>query len=92
MKKYFIASICREGVLGGGIVADDEAYTYRTNKVSVSASLRNLRMKYTDIREVSKGWLLCFPTVTVHMKDGNNYKYIVFRRNLFCSFMDNRNT
>ncbi len=88
MKKYFVASLCREGILGGGITADDEGFTYRTNKISVSSSLRNIRMKYTDIRELSTGWLLCFPTVTVNMKDGESYKFIVFRRTLFCSCMN----
>lgn len=24
MKQYYVASLCREGILGGGIVADDE--------------------------------------------------------------------
>ncbi|MBR3277014.1 MAG: hypothetical protein IKG08_10495 [Eubacterium sp.] len=32
MKQYYVASLCREGVLGGGIVADDEGITYKTEK------------------------------------------------------------
>ena len=88
MKKYFIASLCKGGILGGGITADDESFTYRTNKITVSSSLKNIRMPYADIRELSKGWLLCFPTVTVHMKDGSSYKFIVFRRALFCSCLN----
>ena len=88
MKRYFIASLCKGGILGGGITADDEGYTYRTNKMTVSPSLRKFSMKYTDIRDLSKGWLLCFPTVTVNMKDGSHYKFIVFRRTLFCDCMN----
>lgn len=85
MKRYFVASLCREGILGGGILADDEAYTYRTNKLTVSPALRKIRLPYANIQSLEKGWLLCFPTVTVHMKDGTNWRFVVFRRNLFCS-------
>ena len=85
MKRYFVASLCREGVLGGGILADDEAYTYQTNKLTVSPNLRKIRLPYADIQSLERGWLRCFPTVTVHMKDGTNWRFIVFRRNLFCS-------
>ena len=45
MRQVFIASICREGVLGGGITADDEALTFRTGKVTVSPALRHLVLK-----------------------------------------------
>ena len=85
MKRYFVASLCREGVLGGGILADDEAYTYRTNKLTVSPSLRKICLPYADIQSLERGWLLCFPTVTVHMKDETSWRFVVFRRNLFCS-------
>ena len=85
MKRYFIASLCREGVLGGGVIADDEGYTYRTNKLTVSPALRNIRMAYGDILEITKGWLLCFPTVTLRMRDGSSYRLIVFRRKRFCA-------
>ena len=90
MKQYFIASICREGILGGGIVADDEALTFKTGKVTVSPRLRNLEMKYRDIRNFSRGWLACFPTVTVRMADGESYKFIVFRPGSFCGLLENR--
>ena len=53
MKQYYAASLCREGVLGGGIVADDEGITYKTGKVTVSHILRNLEMKYRNIQDFS---------------------------------------
>ena len=90
MAKYFVASLLRDGILGGGITADDESYTYRTNKVTVSPALKNIRMRYADIREVSEGLFLCFPAVTVDMKDGSSYRFIVFRRDLFRSCMSDR--
>ena len=78
MKQYYIASLCREGVLGGGIVADEEGITYKTGKVTVSPKLRNLEMKFGDIQDYSKKWVLCFPVFTISMNDGESYKFIIF--------------
>ena len=85
MKRYFIASLCKNGILGGGITADEEGLTYYTNKVSVTDNLKKIEMKKAEILDMTKGWLLCFPTVTVHMRDGSAYRFVVFRRNLFCA-------
>ena len=48
MKQYYVASLCREGILGGGIVADEGGITYKTGKVTVSSRFRNLEMKYRN--------------------------------------------
>ncbi len=84
MKKYFIVSLVKNGILGGGIVADEEAITYRTGKVTVPREYRNLVMKYEEICEVTAGWLFILPTVTVKMRNGEEYKFAVFfSRNRF---------
>ena len=75
MKQCFIASICREGILGGGIVADDEAITYKTGKVTVSPELKNLEMKYRDIQGFTQKWVFCFPVFSIIMNDGENYQF-----------------
>ena len=78
MKQYYIASLCREGVLGGGIVVDDDGITYKTGKVTVSSKLRNLVMKYRNIQDFSQKWVLCFPVFTISMNDGESYRFIIF--------------
>ena len=78
MKKYFVVSLVKNGILGYGIVADEEAITYRTGKVTVPREYRNLVMKYEDIREATPGWLFILPTVTVKLKNGEEYKFAVF--------------
>ena len=78
MKKYFVVSLVKNGILGGGIVADSEAITYRTGKVSVPQEYRHLVMKYEDICEVTKGWLFILPTVTVKLRTGAEYRFAVF--------------
>lgn len=78
MKKYFMVSLVKNGILGGSLVAEEEAITYRTGKVTVPQAYRNLVMKYEDICEVTPGWLFILPTVTVKMKNGEEYKFAVF--------------
>jgi hypothetical protein len=78
VKKYFIVSFVKNGILGGGIVADSEAITYHTGKLTIPQEYRHLVMKYEDICGVRKGWLFILPTVTVKMRNGNEYKFVVF--------------
>ena len=83
MKQYYFASLCREGILGGGIVADDKGITYKTGKVTVSPKLRDLEMKYNNIQDFSQKWVLCFPVFTISMNDGEKYKFIIFNSKRF---------
>ena len=90
MKKMYMVSLCRRGILGGRIIADDEGITFKTGKVTVAPELRHLEMKYREIRDFSRAWLVCLPTVTVTMADGESYKFIVFRPGSFCGLLENR--
>ena len=78
MQKYFVVSLIRNGILGGGIVADSEAITFHTGKLTVPQEYRHLVMKYEDICDVTKGWLFILPTVTVKMRSGKEYTFAVF--------------
>ncbi|MBQ9119198.1 MAG: hypothetical protein IJY09_03955 [Lachnospiraceae bacterium] len=80
MKKYFIVSLCKEGVLGGGMLLDSEKATYKTGKVTVSEKYRNLEMRYEEMAEMVPGHTLFWPTVTIKMKNSEEYKFIVFAR------------
>ena len=88
MNKYFIASLCKNGILGGVIVADDEAITYKTNKLTVPVELRNIKMRYRDIKNTEAGWLFVFPTVSVEMKNGAVHKFVIFGRKGFIDFIN----
>ena len=90
MKQYFIASICWEGILGGGIVADDEAITYKTGKVTVSPKIKNLEMKYRDIQGFTKKWVFCFPVFSISMNDGELYKFIIFQPKRFSALLSEK--
>ncbi len=83
MKQYYIVSLCRDGLLGGGIVADETGMTYHTGKLTVPTTLRCLSMPYTQISGVSTGRLLLLPTVTLYMKYGEEYCFLVFCKKRF---------
>ena len=90
MKQYYIASLCREGILGGGIVADEDGITYKTGKVTVTPRLRKLEIKYGNIRDFSKKWVLCFPVFTISLNDGENYRFIIFSPKRFNALLEDK--
>ncbi len=78
MKKLFMASLCKNGVLGGGLLASDDSLTFMTGKVTVPAEYRSLKMPYADIIAVERGFLTVFPTLTLTLKNGKSHKFVVF--------------
>jgi hypothetical protein len=81
--KTYIASLCRNGILGGGIYVEEEGVRYRTGKVTVPAKYRNLLMRYEDISETVPDTFGLLPTVSIKMKDGESYRFLVFGRKSF---------
>lgn len=88
MKKTFAVSLCRNGILGGAIFADDEKLVYKTGKLTVEPRFRNLEMPLTDIAAAENGRLLFLPTVELKMKNGENFKFIVYARKTFLSTLE----
>lgn len=78
MKKYYMVSLVKNGLIGGSIAADAEAITYHTGKMTIPQEYRHLVMKYEDICAVTEERLLILPTVTVKMRNGNAYRFVVF--------------
>lgn len=88
MKDIFVASFVHNGVLGGAIYLKSDKAVYRTNKVTVDKKYRNLEILYADIIEIKPGHSLFFPTVTIVLKEGVSYKFIVFARKRFLNRME----
>ena len=78
MKQYYVVSLIKNGILGGGMVADTEAITYHTGKITIPQEYRQIEMKYEDIQEVIQGWLFILPTVTLKMRNQKEYKFAMF--------------
>lgn len=85
MRNVFLASFFHEGVLGGAIYLQQDRIVYRTNKAQLEPTYRNLNIPYSSIEQIETGWSLCFPTVTLVMKGGASYKFIIFHRKKFLS-------
>lgn len=89
MEKLYMASLCyRGGLLGGGLVVDDERLTYSTTKLQVPPDIRRFQLPFCRIRRVEKSRALFLPTVTITMEDGKEWKFLVFGRNGFLANLD----
>lgn len=83
MKRYFFASLIKNGLLGGGIFVDSEKAVFYTNKLTVTKRVRRLELKYDQIRGIEKGRFFFFPTVVFKMKNGKQYKFLILQRKRF---------
>ena len=80
--KTFACSLCHNGILGGGLYLDSQSLTYKTNKLTVDKKYRNIVLPLQEIEEIS--WkLILFPLATVSMKNGGQYKFIIFNKPRF---------
>ena len=82
MKKTFICSLCHNGILGGVLYLDENSFTYKTNKLTVDKSYRNLVLPLDEIAEITWKWVV-FPVATFCMKNGVEYKFIIFNKRRF---------
>ena len=82
MKSYFICSLCHKGVLGGGLIVDEDTITYKTGKVTVENRYRNLVLNRRDILSISWKWVV-FPKATFEMKNGELYSFLIFNKRRF---------
>ena len=83
MKKVFICSIiCHNGILGGGLYVENNAITFKTNKLTIDKKYRNLVLRVNEICELSWKWIV-FPIATLKMTNGEEYKFIIFNKGRF---------
>lgn len=85
MRKAFICSLCHDGILGGGLYLDNQSITYRTQKLSVNKKYRNLVLPLNEIIKVTWKWII-FPVATFYMKNGEEYKIIIFNKWRFAKY------
>ena len=80
--KSFVCSLCHNGILGGMIYLDGSSITYKTGKLTVDSKYRNLVLPLSNVKEISWQWMI-FPVATVHMRIGEDYKFIIFNKPRF---------
>lgn len=79
MRKAFMCSLCKNGILGGGLYFDNQAVTYKTQKLSVNEKYKNLVLPLSEIEKITWKWFI-FPVATFCMKNGESYKFIIFNK------------
>ncbi len=79
MKSYFVCSLCHNGIIGGGLIVDDNTITYKTGKVTIDNKYRNLELKRSDIVNLSWKWII-FPVATFVMKNADKYTFLIFNK------------
>jgi hypothetical protein len=82
MKKTFMCSLCHNGIVGGALYLDEGALTYKTNKLTIEKAYRNLVLPLGDIVALTWKWIV-FPVAIFRMKNGTEYKFIIFNKRRF---------
>lgn len=82
MRKAFVCSLCRNGILGGGLYLDRQSVTYRTNKLTVDPKYRNLILPLNEIQSLTWKWIV-FPVADFQMADGETYRFLLFNKPRF---------
>ena len=85
MRKVFLCSLCYKGILGGGLYLEPQSLTFRTNKLTVNEKLRNLVLPLEEIEELTWKWIV-FPVATFRMRNGEEYKLLIFNKARFCKW------
>ena len=89
--KFFICSLCHNGIIGGGLYLDKQALTYKTNKLTVEKKYKKLVLPIDEIKDISWKWII-FPVATIELKNGESYKFIIFNKSRFekwfCEYSD----
>ena len=82
MGKTFVCSLCRNGIIGGGLYIDEQSITYSTQKLAVSPLYRNLVLPMKEIKAISWSQMVV-PVAAISMKDGECYKFIIYNKSGF---------
>ena len=83
MKRVYAASLCKNGLLGGSLYVDDEKIAFRTSKLTVPPRIRNLELHFKNVVGIRKEYILILPVTAISMKNGEEWKFFVLRRNDF---------
>lgn len=83
MKRVYAASLCKNGLLGGRLYVDDEKIAFRTGKLTVPPRIRNLELHFKNVVGIRKEYILILPVTAISMKNGEEWKFFVLRRNDF---------
>lgn len=83
MKIAFYGSLCYEGIRGGAITVEDGIVRYRSKSLTLPEEYKDIQMPVSEIECAEAGYLFVLPTVTIRLKSGENYRFVIFARKRF---------
>ena len=86
----YVASLCKYGILGGTIILEGESMRYLSDKAMLPQKYKYIEIKYGDIFVVRESTLFLIPTVTIQMKNGEEYQFFVFRKKRFLEILNKK--
>lgn len=85
MRKAFMCSLCRNGVLGGALYLDDLSITYRTGKLTVEEKYKNYVIPLEEVKEVKWKWVV-FPVATFTTTDHQTATFLIYNKKRFIKY------
>ena len=92
MGKTFVCSLCRNGIIGGGLYIDEQSITYSTQKLTVSPLYRNLVLPMNEIRELSWSQMVVPVAAIATVYKGNIIKNLIMDCQSYTKYRPNETT
>jgi hypothetical protein len=81
VKKTFTVSLCYRGAHGGGLLVTEDFIIFKTQTMQLPKEMQFIQMAYNDIESITNcSSLVVFPSLSIKLKSGLIYKFIVFNR------------
>jgi hypothetical protein len=81
LKKTFTVSLCYQGAHGGGLRVTEDFIIFKTQTMQLPKEMQFIQIAYTDIENIiNSNSLVVFPSISIKLKCGLIYKFIVFNR------------
>ena len=79
MRKAFMCSLCRNGILGGILYLHHQSVTYICQKLTIDRKYKKLVLPLNEIEKISWKWVV-FPIAIFHMSNGERHKFLIFNK------------
>lgn len=87
MKKAFYGSLIYKGVRGGAVIVNEDSVIYKNQTATLESEYKNIVMPFNDIEKIKQAGSFLFPTVIIHLKNGRQYKFLIFNRKKFLNLL-----
>lgn len=87
MKKAFYGSLIYKGLRGGAVIINDDSVIYKNHTITLEPEYKNIMMPFKDIERIEQAGIFLFPVITIQLKNGRHYKFIIYDRKRFLKIL-----